>query len=296
MPTNPKLNSEPQAHTPDLSQLYSLPLAQVPIVVIDLETTGLHAHTDKICEVGAVKLQNGALLAEYTTLVNPKQVMTPEVIAIHNLTNEMLVDAPALSEILPGFLQFVGSSVIAGHNVGFDLSFLSPALRPLGVDWSQRPILDTAQLARRLLEAKGYALGRLAKAFDLPATQFHRALDDARTTGHLLFLLLEKLEEKGITTLAQLVEVYPFRGMPSASRSLSALEKTFLVAIEHSLPVEILYRNRSDEVRQRQITPERISVPYLYAFCHLRQEQRCFRMDRIETYRLISSVSEEAKP
>ncbi len=276
-----------------LDKLYSLFLTQVPIVVIDLETTGLHAHTDTICEIGAVKIENGELGDEYTTLVNPEQLMTPEVIAIHHLTNESLVNAPILSDVLPAFLQFIGASVIAGHNVGFDLSFLLPVLRPLGVDLSQRPALDTAQLARKLLkDANGYALSRLAKQYQLPSTQFHRALDDARTTAYLLFLLFDKLKEQGITTLAQLTETYPFRGMPSSPKSLSPLEKTFWMAIEHSLPVAIRYRNGKDEVRDRRITPERFSAPYIYAFCHLRQEQRCFRMDRIEEYRLISGDSE----
>lgn len=277
---------------PTLDQLYSLSLHQIPIAVIDLETTGLHAHTDSICEIGAVLLEGGEILEEYTTLVNPQQIMSDDVIAIHHLTNEMLVNAPLLPQVLPDFLQFVGASVIAGHNVGFDLSFLNPSLRPLGIDLSQRPILDTAQLARKLLkEANGYSLSRLAGEFELPATQFHRALDDARTTAHLLSLLFDRLAEQGVHTLSQLTETFPFRGTPSSSEGLSPLEEAIWMAIEHSLPVDIRYRNRNDVVRQRRITPERLASPYVYAFCHLRREQRCFRMDRIEHYKVISEKS-----
>lgn len=276
-----------------LDQLYSLPLWQIPIVVVDLETSGLHAHQDAICEIGAVCLEHTTITREYETLVNPQRTITPEVIAIHHLTNEMLAAAPVLSMVLPSFLQFLGSAVIAGHNVGFDLSFLQPALRPFGVDLTQRPILDTAQIARKILPSpKGFSLARLTEEFHLPSTQFHRALDDARTTAHLLRMLLNRLQLQGISTLEQVMQTFPFHGIPSHQRPLSPLELALLQAVEHSLPMDIRYRNRDDKVGQRRITPERLDLPYVYAYCHLRQEQRCFRMDRIEYYQIVTDSSD----
>lgn len=288
-PIKPISFNQAQHPMQSLNQLYSLPLSQIPIVVIDLETSGLHSHLDAICEIGAVRLENSVITDEYETLVNPRRMLRPEVIAIHQLTNEMLLQAPALADVLPSFLQFVGSAVIAGHNVGFDLGFLRPALHGLGVDLTQRPILDTAQLARKLLPSpRGYSLVRLAEQFQLPATQFHRALGDARTTAHLLCLLLDILRKQGISTLAQVMNTYPFEGVSSSHKKLSPLEQTLLQAVEHALPVEIRYRNRDDQVGERRITPERLASPYVYAFCHLRQEQRCFRVDRIEHYRILT--------
>lgn len=269
-------------------QLYSQPLQQLPIVVIDLETTGLHTHTDAICELGAVQFKGELILGTYSALVNPFRDIPDNVIEIHHLTPDMLKNAPPLDEVLPTFLQFLGASALAGHNAAFDLGFLTPAVRHLGVSLNQRPVLDTAFLARKLLpNQQGYSLSRLAKELELPSGQFHRALDDATTTAYLLQHLIKVAASQGLHTLAALEAAYPSKLILKDKDDLEPLEKAIWGAIEHTTNIDIEYCNRDGEVRQRRVSPERLDPPYLYAFCHLRQEQRCFRLSRISSYKLV---------
>jgi DNA polymerase III epsilon subunit family exonuclease len=282
-----------------LEDLYSLPLEQLPIVVVDLETTGLRPHVDGICEIGAIRLRGGELGETYSTFVNPQRPMVEEVIAIHNITAEMLADAPLLDEVFPKFLSFLGSSIIAGHNVGFDLSFLHAASLQWGVDLYSHPAIDTAHMARRLLpKQQSYALSALAQTYQLPSGTFHRALDDAQTTAHLLMMLLQEAEKQGIRTFAELKRHHASPdGAPLVRRDAPPLERDLWFAIEHKQSLLITYRNARGEALQRFITPERLLSHYLYAYCHLRKEHRSFRLDRIESYAIPStSTSSEGLP
>ena len=273
-----------------LEQIYSFYLRDLPVAIIDLETSGIHAHRDVICEIGAVKMRGDNIFDEYSTLVNPLRKLSPEVIAIHHLTDDMLKDAPLLEDVLPSLIEFMGTDAISGHNIGFDLSFLSSPTRRLGVNLNKHLIIDTAQLSRSVFDkAQGYSLSHLAKRLELPTTNFHRALNDARTTAYLLQHIFKKLEKEGIQSVAELVYNHPFRGHPVLNKELSPLEKKLGLALEHNISLEIRYRNRDGSVRYRKITPERINYPYLYAYCFLREEQRCFRIDRIEFHRLVES-------
>lgn len=272
-----------------IGDLYSLPLDQLPVVVLDLETTGLHSHQDAICEVGAVLWKGNQIISSFSSLVNPQRDIPERVVEIHQLTPEILKDAPLIHEVIPTFLQFIGNAAIAGHNAAFDLGFLAPVVHPLGISLNTRPILDTASLARRLLPGqKGYALFKLAASLDLPNTRFHRALDDATTTAYLLQRLFQEAQKQGIHTLAALEEAYPPKVILSKSETSTELEKTIWNAIEHTLTLDIRYCNRDGEVRERTISPQRLEPPYLYAFCHLREEQRCFRLNRIEEFKVAT--------
>jgi len=278
-----------------LEHLYSLPLDELPIVVIDLETTGLRPQIDAICEIGAIQLQGEHLLEEYATLINPQRPISEEVTQIHQLTLEGLKDAPLLQDVLPTFLQFIGSSAIAGHNVGFDLSFLYPPIRTWGIDLYQRPILDTLQLARALYpKLQRYGLTSLAETFELPQATFHHALEDTRTTAFLLQKILKKAKEEGIRTLAQLEQKYPSPRPPKPFATMSKLEQQLWTAIQHGLDLDIRYRGRDGEAKQRRISPTRFFPPYVQAYCHLREQPRSFRIDRIERHVLKRSEEGDA--
>ena len=278
----------------NLEELYSCPLEELPIVVLDLETTGLRPHLDAICEIGAVSVQGYVISGSYATLVNPQRSMPKEVIKIHHLTSEHLKDAPLLADILPEFLRFLGSNVIVGHNVGFDLSFLTSAALAWGVDLLKFPILDTAALARQLIpQQQSYSLVNLSHSLNLPNTRFHRALEDATTTAHLLAHLFQRAAEHNIYTLAQLEEHYPFRGVPRSLDKMTHLEQTVWKAITHKLKLNIKYKSRKNLNTLRCITPERLQPPYIHAYCHLRNEQRIFHLDRIEEYQLLDSKDEK---
>lgn len=267
-----------------LSRLCSLPLDEIPFLVIDLETTGLRPQNDGICEVGAIRVQHRRLGATFSSLTNPEKPLSPEAAAIHKITEDDLRHAPFLDAVLPKFLAFAGTSVFVGHNIGFDLHFLYASIRRFGFDIYQWSALDTAHLARHLLpNQRSYGLAALAETLALPTTLFHRALDDARTTAFLLLYLLEeaKKQHPSLQTLADLLHLFPFRS-PSFLPPSEPKELLLWLAAEHAFPLQIRYDGAKGSASQRIITPERFQPPFLYAFCHLRQEHRTFRLDRIE--------------
>ena len=101
-------------------------LSQVTFCVVDLETTG-GAETDMITEVGAVKVRGGEVLGELQTLVNPKAHIPPLIAVLTGITNQMVVNAPGLRQVLPSFLAFAHGTVIVAHNAPFDVGFLRRA-------------------------------------------------------------------------------------------------------------------------------------------------------------------------
>ena len=196
------------------------PLSDVTFCVIDLETTGTSASTCAITEVGAVKLRGGACLGTFQTLIDPGCGIPPRITVLTGITEAMVHDAPPIGAVLPALLEFVGDSIIVGHNVRFDLSFLRAAL-----ERSDRPPLanrsiDTCALARRLVrdEVPNCKLGTLARHLRLDHAPSHRALDDALATGELLHLLLERAAALGVTGLDDLLVLPTMAGHPDAAK------------------------------------------------------------------------------
>ena len=120
------------AYQPSFDEL-STPLFDVTFCVLDLETTGGSPASCEITEIGAVKYQHGELASSFQTLVDPGLPIPPSIVLLTGITEVMVFDAPKIEEALPSFLEFIGDSVIVGHNVRFDLSFLNAAAIVLGV-------------------------------------------------------------------------------------------------------------------------------------------------------------------
>ena len=103
------------------------PLREVTFVVVDLETTGGSPIDDMVTELAAVKLQGGRCTGTFATLVNPGALIPPAITVLTGITQAMVLPAPRIEEVLPSFLEFARGTVIVGHNVRFDLSFLAAA-------------------------------------------------------------------------------------------------------------------------------------------------------------------------
>ena len=126
-------------------------LFDVTFCVLDLETTGGSPATCEITEIGAVKYQGGELVGSFQTLVDPGLPIPPSIVILTGITEVMVHDAPKIEAALPSFLEFIGASVIVGHNIRFDLSFLNTAAIRLGYPKLKNKSVDTASLARRLV-------------------------------------------------------------------------------------------------------------------------------------------------
>jgi DNA polymerase-3 subunit epsilon len=192
----------------------SVPLYRVTFCVLDLETTGGSPADCAITEIGAVKYRGGDLLGTFQTLVDPGLPIPPSITVLTGITEAMVIDAPGIAEALPTFLEFIGDSVVVGHNVRFDLSFLAAAAARLSYEPLANDTVDTASLARRLIrdEVRNLRLQTLAAHFRSPTRPVHRALEDARATAHVLHGLLERAGSLGVTNLDDLLQLPRAKG------------------------------------------------------------------------------------
>ncbi len=169
--------------------------------VLDLETTGFSFRTEKITEIGIMKVKNHEVIDEFSTFVNPEKPIPQRVVEVTNITDEMVKDAPTIEEVLPKALEFIGDSVLVAHNADFDIGFLKYNAGELGLKLGNTYI-DTLRLAKDLFpEYKKYKLGIIAENLGIKVEVAHRALDDVDTTVKVFNVMLDMLKEKGVITL-----------------------------------------------------------------------------------------------
>ncbi|HET6951171.1 MAG TPA: exonuclease domain-containing protein [Acidimicrobiales bacterium] len=194
------------------------PLHEVTFCVVDLETTGGSPAACAITEVGAAKFRGGECIGTFQTLVNPGVPVPPEITLMTGITEAMIGPAPPPDAVLPTLLEFIGRSVLVGHNLRFDVSFLDAALASSERDRLDLAMVDTMALARRLVrdDVDDCRLGTLAERFCLAHRPTHRALDDVLATADLLHVLLERAAGFGATALDDLLTLPHLAGHPHA--------------------------------------------------------------------------------
>lgn len=192
--------------TPCVSFSKNQPLDDTTYCVLDLETTGFSFRTEKITEIGIMKVRNGEVIDELSTFVNPEKPIPQRVVEVTNITDDMVKDAPKIEEILPKVIEFVGDSVLVAHNADFDIGFLKYNCTLLGLKLGNT-YLDTLRLAKDLFpEYKKYKLGIIAENLGIKVDVAHRALDDVDTTVKVLNVMFDMLREKGVKTLDDIDE------------------------------------------------------------------------------------------
>ena len=175
-------------------------LSETTFAVLDLETSGGSPRFGAgITEIGVVKVKGGQVLGTFQSFVDPGHSVPVFITQLTGISDEMLISAPFIDEILPILFEFLGSAdetVVVAHNSPFDLSFLKAASKTHEIDWPNYLTVDTARLARAVLdrdEVLNCKLSTLAKFFGASTTPNHRALDDAMATVDVLHGLIERL-------------------------------------------------------------------------------------------------------
>ena len=170
--------------------------------VLDLETTGLSFRTEKITEIGIMKMnEKGEVIDEFECFVNPEKPIPQRVVEVTNITDDMVKDAETIDKVLPKVLEFVGDSVIVAHNADFDVGFLKYNAKQLGLSLDNT-YLDTLRLAKDLFpDYKKYKLGIIAEKLGIEVIVAHRALDDVDTTVKVFRVMLDMLDKKGAKTI-----------------------------------------------------------------------------------------------
>ena len=196
-----------------------IPLSETTFAVIDLETSGGSPKSGAgITEIGVVKVRGGEVLGTFQSFIDPGHPLPYFITELTGISNDMLLSAPFIDEVLPTLCEFLGSpeeTVLVAHNSPFDMSFLKAAALAHEFAWPHFATVDTARLARAVLdrdEVPNCKLGTLALFFNAQTSPTHRALDDALATVDVLHGLIERLAGHDVWSFEEM------RNFPSKKR------------------------------------------------------------------------------
>ncbi len=176
--------------------------------VLDIETTGLSFRTEKITELGAIKIKNGEIIDTFECFVNPEKPIPYDVIKVTHITDDMVRDAETIDKVLPKFLEFAGDDILVAHNANFDIGFLRhfAELQGLRLD---NTYIDTLAISRDMFpDYKKHKLGIIADNLGIRVDVAHRALDDVKTLVKVFEVMIKKLKEKGVKTVNEIDNAY----------------------------------------------------------------------------------------
>lgn len=159
-------------------------------VVVDIETTGLSPQSANIIELAAVRYTAGVESGRFVSLINPHFSIPSNIVDLTGITDEMLIDAPDLSDVFLDYLEFLGDSILVAHNANFDINFLYDVTRGMTGAPLKNNFVDTLRIARSCrLPVSNNKLSTLVDYFDIPDKPNHRAADDCVATHCLLHCL-----------------------------------------------------------------------------------------------------------
>lgn len=248
---------------------------------LDVETTGLSPwFGDRICEIAVVRCEGDRVIQSFDSLLNPERPISPGAARVNGLKDFELKNAPRFIDIAERVMALTKDTVIVCHNVPFDLGFLSSELGRINRHLPTFLTLDTLEIARGYFDFDSNSLQSIAHWLDIEVASAHRALDDALTTREVLKYFVHKL--RSIDIEHTIAPYYP----PITSPLELNLPPVIEEALQSKKRLLIRYVDRKGDVSERWVTPKQILVlnDYLYmvAHCHLRDDERNFRLDRIE--------------
>lgn len=234
------------------------PWMEATFVAIDLETTGKYPLDAEICEMAAVKWEKGKIVDIYQTLIKPTHRMSAEVIAIHNITNEMVEEAPVLESKISEFHNFIKDGFVIAHHAPFDLGFLAWEFEKARLSLPVNEAFCTSLLSRNMnFNVPNHRLATLAQHFAIEAGAAHRALDDAKTCLSVALKYFEKLgPEAKISDILGVQTV----ALPWARFSIETLMerdalRTLVRALRDRREVNITYEAGSRPGQSRKVFP-----------------------------------------
>jgi len=173
-------------------------------VVFDIETTGLSNERNNITEIGAVKVKGGKVVDRWSTFVNPKEPIPPNIVKLTRITDDMVKDAPFIEDILGEFFEFCKGCVLVAHNAEFDVGFIKKAAERIGID-AEFAYLDTLMLARVLYpQFANHKLNNLCRQLKVVLEGHHRAVNDAKATADIFIIMMNELKARNIFELNRL--------------------------------------------------------------------------------------------
>jgi DNA polymerase-3 subunit epsilon len=257
-------------------------LSSARFAFFDLETTGLSPwFGDRICEIGIVVTEGRRIKDNYRTLVNPECPLSPGAASVNGLRDKEFETAPLFAEVADHVQERLNEAVVVCHNAKFDLQFLDSEYRRLGREILIPNLIDTLLLARQYFKLPSYSLHSVAEAFQVSTVGGRGAQEDALTARGIFFAMMESLKELN-RPLDDYIGIYNSPAWPNEGIQLPT---ELGEAIYSGRRMFIRYVDKDGEQTERWITPKQVTgladYIYLQAYCHLRQAERSFRLDRI---------------
>lgn len=226
-------------------------------VCIDCETTGLDAKQDRIIEVAAVRFTLTEILDSFEFLIDPECVIPESSIAIHHITQEMVLGKPKIVAVLPHIIQFVGKSIIIGHGVGFDVEMIASAAERANIPCELRynRILDTLRMARSYGESPINSLEQLRCHFNIPQEGAHRAMSDVIVNVEVFKYLAKRYRtlEQLFDMLARPIQMKVMPLGPHKGRPFTDIPLPFLLwAANKDFDQDLLFSIRSEIKRRKK--------------------------------------------
>ena len=255
-------------------------IANARFAFLDIETTGLSPwFGDRICQIAIVLTEGKRIKSTLDLLVNPERILSPSAVHINGLDESKLSAAPKFAEIADQLEAALKDAVVVCHNAKFDIQFLDNEFRKLGRTIEIPNLIDTLLLARDFYELPSYSLEHLALDFHVSSNmQNSRALGDAITAKNLFFAMMDSLKKP----LEDFIGIYNSPAWPEEGVYLPT---ELSEAIHSGKRLFIKYMDKDGETSERWISPKDViglaDYIYLQAYCHTREADRTFRLDRI---------------
>jgi len=265
------------------------PIDELSLTFVDVETTGLDPHTgDRVCEIALLRVRGNQEIARFESLVQPQRPMTPGAMAVNGITDAMLVDAPLFAALLPQVHALLQDAVLVAHNARFDVGFLRHEWQTAGHTLPSLAVVDTLALAQARYRFRHNSLGAIASELGITPTALHRAMADVLTTWQVWQRFVATMRQEGLVTLAHAMYPNSRRSIAELAAMITALQE----ALPTGKPLQLRYQPEKAPETVRVVQPLEVYYDrghgYIRAFCHLRQEERHFRFDRIAELTVLS--------
>lgn len=264
------------------------PISEIPLVFLDTETTGLNPHFgDRVVEIALARFRGDVMEDHYVSLVDPGRKIPLRVTQIHGITDSDVRGQPTFAEILPQLQEQLEEVVIVGHNAPFDLGFLVKEFRLARQQPPNNLVLDTLSFLRAHYNLPSNSLPRVAEYFRIDRKTAHRALADALTTHDVFAKVVQDLSRtRRARTLGDYLNL---QGGNIEWHQNDGADLPLPPALDEALRTNrrlfIRYQSENGQRTERWISPRAVykqrEVIHIFAFCHLRGDERQFRLDRV---------------
>lgn len=265
------------------------------VIVLDTETTGLDHKSEKLIEIGAVKMVNGEVVDKFSTLVNPEKEIRHSSFLVHGISQEEVEDAPNIEEVLPKLLEFMGDYPFVAHNALFDYSFINEACKAVLGERLQNPRIDTFEMYRCVFpEEQSHGLSSLLNRFDFNPDVKHRALDDAENLARVYPRLQALYDQKHDWQLSQLPNIdYLFERYLRIQKAIQAMQSE-MADLKDVFKLHFLRGGKSIKASTGEMMNTGYRRTYVYNEekvweCALKGgfEQKCFKLNSRAVDKLI---------